>query len=388
MIRIQYFDFSNEINAINLDSIRAREKEMELSAIGERVFAAEALLQRKKFKGKIKYLVKWKGWSSEHNTWEPEENILDQRLLDAFHRKMKQNNSSTAPTTPSSSAKKSHKSTTKSSSNQPSTSNGNNNNSNRDGTDEDDDPKLLSPTSSLSSLSSTDAGSKKKSDTETKTLKRKPSDTVLSNIGLVSTKSLKESSGQTIASTSKSESSKGSNEKESNEHDIKSSSTSPNSSHRSTMNKELKSLTAGTSTSPGAKKTSTVNGTPSNDKANVSSHLTNHINNNNNHDTMSQEVDSTSNSRLNNGTSTPSMNAITPSTPLHQRPMRKSSPPPELWRKQARVAEQILITDVTSNNTTITVRECRTHQGFFKERPLGANPGNRIQPIVHKPNSK
>lgn len=351
---------------------------MELSAIGERVFAAEALLQRKKFKGKIKYLVKWKGWSSEHNTWEPEENILDQRLLDAFHRKMKQNNSSTTPTTPSSSSKKTpSKSVTKS--NQPSTSNGNNNN--RDGNDEDDqsdDPKLLSPTTSLSSLSSTDASNKKKSD-ETKTLKRKPSDTVLSNIGLVSTKSLKESSGQSIASTSKSEPSKVFNEKESSKSDIESSSTA-SSSHRSTMNKELKSLTGGTI--PGAKKTS-VNGTPSNDKSIVSSHLTNH-----NSSTMSQEVDATTNPRLTNGSSAPSMNATTPTTPLHQRPMRKSSPPPELWRKQARVAEQILITDVTSNNMTITVRECRTHQGFFKERPVGANPGNRIQQIVQKTNSK
>lgn len=348
---------------------------MELSAIGERVFAAEALLQRKKFKGKIKYLVKWKGWSSEHNTWEPEENILDQRLLDAFHRKMKQNNnSSIAPTTPSSSSKK-PPSKSNSKSNQPSTSNGHNNNRD-DEDDQSDDPKLLSPTTSLSSLSSTDAGSKKKSDTETKTLKRKPSDTVLSNIGLVSTKSLKESSGQSAtASTSKSESSKDTNEKESNESDIKSSS----SSHRSTMNKELKSLTGGTSTSPGGKKTS-VNGTPSNDKSTVSNHLTNNLNNN-----MSQGVDSTTNPRLTNGTSAPSMNATAPTTPLHQRPMRKSSPPPELWRKQARVAEQILITDVTSNNMTITVRECRTHQGFFKERPVGANPGNRIQQIVQKP---
>ena len=43
---------------------------------------------------------------------------------------------------------------------------------------------------------------------------------------------------------------------------------------------------------------------------------------------------------------------------------------PELWRRQTKVADQILITDVTSNNMTITVRECKTYQGFFKSHPV------------------
>ncbi|XP_073540225.1 chromobox protein homolog 8 [Phyllobates terribilis] len=57
---------------------------MELSAVGERVFAAESLLKRRIRKGRMEYLVKWKGWSQKYSTWEPEENILDARLVAAF----------------------------------------------------------------------------------------------------------------------------------------------------------------------------------------------------------------------------------------------------------------------------------------------------------------
>ncbi|XP_038632328.1 chromobox protein homolog 8a isoform X1 [Scyliorhinus canicula] len=57
---------------------------MELSAVGERVFAAESLLKRRIRKGRVEYLVKWKGWSPKYSTWEPEENILDARLITAF----------------------------------------------------------------------------------------------------------------------------------------------------------------------------------------------------------------------------------------------------------------------------------------------------------------
>ncbi|XP_078510148.1 chromobox protein homolog 8 [Lissotriton helveticus] len=60
---------------------------MELSAVGERVFAAEALLKRRVRKGRMEYLVKWKGWSQKYSTWEPEENILDGRLVAAFEER-------------------------------------------------------------------------------------------------------------------------------------------------------------------------------------------------------------------------------------------------------------------------------------------------------------
>lgn len=60
---------------------------MELSAVGDRIFAAEAILKRRVRKGRLEYLVKWKGWAMKHSTWEPEENILDDRLILGFERK-------------------------------------------------------------------------------------------------------------------------------------------------------------------------------------------------------------------------------------------------------------------------------------------------------------
>ncbi|XP_023189031.1 chromobox protein homolog 6 isoform X2 [Xiphophorus maculatus] len=60
---------------------------MELSAAGDRIFAAEAILKRRVRKGRLEYLVKWKGWAMKHSTWEPEENILDDRLLLGFEQK-------------------------------------------------------------------------------------------------------------------------------------------------------------------------------------------------------------------------------------------------------------------------------------------------------------
>ncbi|XP_074649366.1 uncharacterized protein LOC141904638 [Tubulanus polymorphus] len=57
---------------------------MELTDVGERVFAAERIEKRRIRKGKVEYLVKWKGWSYKYNTWEPQDNILDERLIEQY----------------------------------------------------------------------------------------------------------------------------------------------------------------------------------------------------------------------------------------------------------------------------------------------------------------
>ena len=59
---------------------------MEFYDPGDGAFVAEKLLERRIRKGKEEYLVKWRGWPKEWNTWEPIEHILDHRLLQKFEK--------------------------------------------------------------------------------------------------------------------------------------------------------------------------------------------------------------------------------------------------------------------------------------------------------------
>ncbi|XP_049781943.1 polycomb group protein Pc-like [Schistocerca cancellata] len=54
--------------------------------MGDRVYAAERIMRKRLRKGRVEYFVKWKGWSQRHSTWEPEENILDRRLIEIFEQ--------------------------------------------------------------------------------------------------------------------------------------------------------------------------------------------------------------------------------------------------------------------------------------------------------------
>uniref|UniRef100_A0A0N5CBA2 Chromo domain-containing protein n=1 Tax=Strongyloides papillosus TaxID=174720 RepID=A0A0N5CBA2_STREA len=48
------------------------------------IYIVEKLLNSRIRKNKKEYLVKWKEWGPKHNTWEPEDNILDERLIQEY----------------------------------------------------------------------------------------------------------------------------------------------------------------------------------------------------------------------------------------------------------------------------------------------------------------
>lgn len=55
---------------------------------GEEEYEVEQVLDSKVFGKQLKYFVKWKGYNSGHNTWEPEKNLAHAKQLVAqFHCK-------------------------------------------------------------------------------------------------------------------------------------------------------------------------------------------------------------------------------------------------------------------------------------------------------------
>jgi hypothetical protein len=42
---------------------------------GEKEYEVEDVINSRRHKGKLQYLVKWKGYTAKHNTWEPKENL-------------------------------------------------------------------------------------------------------------------------------------------------------------------------------------------------------------------------------------------------------------------------------------------------------------------------
>merc|ERR1712226_100542 len=57
---------------------------------GQDCYPAEAVKQKRIRSGRLQYLVKWKGYGSEENTWEPEDNIFDKKLIQEFEEKQEE----------------------------------------------------------------------------------------------------------------------------------------------------------------------------------------------------------------------------------------------------------------------------------------------------------
>lgn len=97
MLKAYHEDINNAI--LKREEEKLKSKENAKKSNDE--YEVEAIIDSKAYKGKTKYLIRWKGWDEADDTWEPEETLSCPELIRAFKKKTK-----SAKSTPKKSAKK------------------------------------------------------------------------------------------------------------------------------------------------------------------------------------------------------------------------------------------------------------------------------------------
>lgn len=385
-----------------------------------------------KFQGKVEYRVKWKGWSTRYNTWEPEENILDTRLIQIYERSFSSPPSKRGP-------KKKERFTEPDPSPDPISSDEEEEEEDDEEDEDDDDTDIVSEEAAAPSskakpdtkttkdrkevLASRDKYQKKKSNSsngverhreKSKTPSRDvPSSSAtkwLNSVGASSTAaSPSATASEILTSTSKVSSS--STMTPDPDTSSSSSEDQPLITHKEALaigtkrkaevlSKESGKIGVTIKTSPSPENPSTpaikvsfnlgesatpvAVATPEHNKQPVLAPLSPETPASRpESDTPAVEQPPIPSPANENGEAAAQLDPTAPSAakkanlnvvpelpPHHIPPVSPRTAAPRLWLPKARRAEHVFITDVTVNLETVTIRECKTEQGFFRDRPM------------------
>jgi hypothetical protein len=82
------FDWDKEAELIKKekDNLKSRKEEVMDDSKPEIEYKVKEVLDIRKRNGKKEYKIRWKGYSEDSDTWEPEENVTELKQVEDFHR--------------------------------------------------------------------------------------------------------------------------------------------------------------------------------------------------------------------------------------------------------------------------------------------------------------